>query len=313
MLRIKRVILALVIVFVILTTVFAILFAVLYNTTFDKMGFSDKPILNGKSIADMKLSSYTPKDLMPLAKSLFKDNSSLVKYAPDGSDRQALDDCFNKSDIVTLTEIRYSRLIYRSAEFYNPRLLLLTDKQLSALLNNVVNQAPSDILLATSAEVLEYLGVKAIKDVLNCLDEYDVTVEQIELTNGNVPHMQMLLSMDISKHTDGVKVPFFGKLSSKVYVALDYDVNVTTDGEIDLRYVSLSVNGKDSELSEKVLDGLFIALSNSDNPMTTQALAKGVAAFVAVVFEHVGRIGNGTVFGLTGVDGANKTICFVAA
>lgn len=312
MTRLKRTLLALVIVFVILATTFAIVIAVLYNTTFEKMGLGDKPLINDKSIADMKLQDYTPRDLMPLAKSLFRDNSLLVGYSPTNDDKQTLDNIFDKSDIATLTDIRYSRLIYRSATFSVPALQTLTDKQLSALLNNVVKQAPTDILLSTSAEVLHYLGVKAIKNVLDCLVEYDVTVEQIELTvEDNTPHFQMLMSMDISKHTQGVSVPLMGKLNPKVYVSLNYVVNVTADGEIDLSYESLSVNGKDSELCEKVLDGLFIALSNGDgNPMSTQALAQGIAAFVAVVFEHVGRIGNGTSFGMCGVDVTNRAICF---
>ena len=315
MTRTKRVLLALVIVFVLLATVFATVFAVLFNTTFEKMGLSDKQILNGKSLADMHLQDYTPKDLAPLAKSLFRDNSSLIQYSPAKEDKQALDSAFEKSDIATLTGIHYSRLIYRSATFPNARLLLFTDRQLSTMLNNVVKQAPDDILLSTSAEILEFLGVRAIKDVLDCLEEYEVTVEQLQLTSmDGTPHMEMLLSLDISKHTEGVRIPLMGKLNPKVYVALNYSVAVTAQGEIDLSYASLSVNGKDTELSERVLDGLFVALSSSESstPMSTKSLAEGVASFVGVVFEHVGRVGNGTLFGMSGVDTQSRTVCFVA-
>lgn len=315
MTRTKRVILALVSVIVVVVIVATIVIAVLYNTTFEKMGLSNKAVLNGKTISDMNLQDYTPRDLAPLVKSLFKDNSALVKYPPQSDDMQVVNKAFEKSDIAGLTEIHYSRLIYRSATFLDSRLLLFTDKQLSALLNKVVKQAPNDLLLSTSADILEFLGVRAIKDVLACLEEYDVTVEQIQLTaQDGKPHLQMLLSLDISKHTQGVRVPFLGSLNPHVYVALDYSLNVTVDGKIDLTFVSLSVNGKDPELSEKVLDGLFVALNNSDigNLMTTQSLADGVAAFVGVVFEHIGFVGNDAAGSLLpGVDTTNKTICFV--
>ena len=310
--RAKRVILALVIVFVLIATAVAIVIGVLFNTTFEKMGVSDKPVLNGKSIADMKLEQYTPKDLMPLAKSLFRDSSSVVNYAPSTGDRQALDSVYMLSSIASLTGIHYSRLIYTSATFANVKILALTDKQLSALLNNVVRQAPNDILLSPTAELLEYLGVKAIKDVLDCIVEYDVTVEQMKLTAvDKAPHMQLLLSMDISKHTEGVRVPLMGKLDPKVYVALDYVVGVSVEGAIELSFVSLSVNGKDPAISERVLDGLFIALSKG-TPMTTKSLAKGLASFLGVIFEHVGVIGNGTTIGASGLNVDNKTIYFVA-
>lgn len=315
--RTKRIILALVIVFVLIATALTVTVAVLFNTTLEKIGISDKKLINGKSLADMKLQDYTPKDLYPLVKSLFRDNSSLVNYSPASSDRQALDKAFETSSIATLlTGIRYSRLIYSSATFSNERLLVFTDKQLSALLNNVVRQAPSDVLLSTSAAILEYLGVKAIKEVLDCLVEYNVTVEQVRLTaKDGTPHLKLLLSMDISKHAEGVHVVFLGDLNPKVYVGLDYSVNVTSDGEIDLTYVSLSVNGKDPDLSEKVLDGLFIALNKSKTkkPMSTKSLADGVASFLAVIFEHVGVIGDATSAGMSGVDTAKRTISFVAA
>ena len=311
--RIGRSLLVLLLVLVLIVALCAVIVYVLLNQTFEQLGVSEAPLINGKSIADMKLEGYKPIEVLPLAKSLFTDNGSLVNYVPSNDDTEAVDEVFKQSDINTLTGVHYSRLIYKSANFPTVRLLELTDKQLCALLNSTVKQAPSDLLLSTSAEILAYLGSKQIKDILDILEQFDVTVEQIKLLNkADVPHMELLISLDISQYAQGFYVPFWGEMNSRVYVNIDYCLNVSDAGIISLDSPVLSVNGKDAELSQKVLDGLFIAMNNDENsdPISTNSLAEGVSAFIGVVFEHVGHVGNGLNLGACGVNVQNRTIRF---
>ena len=311
--RIGRNVLIIVLVFAILIAACVVTVCVLFNKTFEQLGVSDKPILNGKSIADMKLECYKPKDVWPLAKSLFRDNSSLVDYAPTSDDRAAVDSAFALSSISGLTGVQYSKLIYRSASFVNSRLLILTDRQLCALLNSTVKQAPSDLLLSTGADILEFLGSREIKQILDVLEEFDVTVEQIKLTSeADTPHFEMLISLDISKYAQDFSAPFLGRLNSRVYATVNYCLNVDENGFVNLYSPVVLVNGKDADLSRTVLDGLFIAMNEDENsdPMSTNSLTDGISAFVGVVFEHVGCIGNGVSYGLVGVDAANRTIFF---
>ena len=292
----------------------AVTVAVLFNKTFEQLGVSDVPLLNGKTIADMKLESYKPIDVWPLAKSLFKDNSSLVDNAPNSDDLAAVDGIFEQSSISSvLMGIQYSQLIYRSASFVNSRLLIFTDKQLCALLNSTVKQAPNDLFLSAGGEILSHFGSEEVKQILDLLEEFDVTVEQIKLlSEDGTPHFEMLISLDISKYTQDFSLPFLDKMNPRIYVTVNYRLDVDENGFINLNSPVLSVNGNDAELSCAVLDGLFIAMNNDENsdPISTKMLTEGVSAFVGVVFEHVGSIGNGSSYGLTGVDVTNRNICF---
>ncbi|MCH5152040.1 MAG: hypothetical protein J1F65_05240 [Clostridiales bacterium] len=314
--RIGRRLLIFLLVLVILFAACAVTVAVLFNKTFEQLGVSDVPLINGKTIADMNLEGYKPVDVWPLAKSLFKDNSSLMDYAPNDDDLAAVNNIFKTSSIsLGLTGVHYSELIYSSATFVNSRLLIFTDKQLCALLNSVVKQAPNDLLLSAGGEILAYLGSKEIKEILDLLEEFDVTVEQIKLlSEDDTPHLELLISLDISKYTQDFYLPVLGKINSRIYVTVNYRLNVDENGFIKLYSPVLFVNGNDAKLSQAVLDGLFIAMNNDENsdPMSTKSLTDGVSAFVGVVFEHVGCIGNGSSYGLMGVDVTNRTICLVS-
>ena len=311
--RRRRRILAVLLALVIIVALLAVVVVVLLYQPFDKLGLSDKPLINGKTLADMKLESYKPIELLPLAKSLFRDNGHLVDYAPGSSDLAAVDGVFAQSSIAGLIEVHYSKLIYKSAKFASNRLLIFTDKQLCALLNSTVKQAPSDLLLSTSAEILAFLGSKQIKDILDVLEDFDVTIEQIKLfSKDDTPRLELLISLDVSKYTKDISVPFWGKMNSRVYLDIGYRLNVSDTGDVDLDSPVLSVNGKDAELSQAVLDGLFIAMNKNENsdPISTNSLTKGVSAFIGVVLEHVGYVCNGTSYGMSGVNLTNRTICF---
>ena len=278
-------------------------------------GLSNKVILNEKTVADMKLENVSISQLLPIAKSLFADNSHLVNYAPTDNDVTAADVKFAASSVNQLGHIQYSTLIYKRAVFVEGKPLAFTDKQLAAMLNQTVKQSPDDVLLSTSADVLEFLGSRAIKTILECLETYDVTVEQVKVgSKGNSPTFEVLLSLDISQFVEGVKVPMFGELQGRVYVKLNYSLDVSVEGKLQLRDGTLSVNGKNTATSQKVLDALLIALNNDENgePQTSKTFIDGIAAFTQVVFEHVGDIGSSVLKkGMNGVDIGNSTITFI--
>ena len=279
------------------------------------LGLSSTVVLNEKTVADMKLEDASISQLLPLAKSLFQDNSRLANYVPTGDDVTAANVKFAASSANQLGRIQYSTLIYKRAVFVESKPLTFTDRQLAAMLNQTVKQAPDDALLSTSAEVLEFLGSRAIKDVLDCLETYDVTVEQVKLaSNGNLTTFDVLLSLDISQFAEGVKVPVFGELQSRVYVKLSYALGVSRAGKIQLSDGKLSVNGKNAAICEKVLDGLLIAINDDGNgePYTAKTFIDGIAAFTQVVFEHVGDVGRSALNkGMSGVDADNSTITFI--
>ena len=309
MTRKGRILLAILLVFVVIVAACAVTVAVLFSRTFEQLGLGDKPLVNGKSLADMQLEQYTPKQVYPLAKSLFRDNRSLVKYAPEASDLAAVDNAFEYTSIDFVWGVQYSNLIYRSASFAKSTQLVLSDKQLCALLNNVVKQAPDDVLLSTSAEILAYLGSKQIKDILDILQQYDVTIEQIRLLDKDgTSHMELLISLDISAYTQDASVAFAKKLNPRIYAYIDYRLDVSDTGIVNLSNPQLSVNGKDVEISQAVLDGLFVALDSSD--ISTKTVTQGISAFIAVVLEHVGRVGTETQYGMCGVNMAKRTIRF---
>ncbi|MCH5159940.1 MAG: hypothetical protein J1F66_03720 [Clostridiales bacterium] len=279
------------------------------------LGLADKVVLNERTVADLKLENATIGQLFPVFKSLFADNSHLVNNAPTNDDATATDAKFVASSVNQFGRIQYSSLIYKRAVFVEGKALTFTDKQLAVLLNKTVKQAPDDALLSTSAEVLEFLGSRAIKDILNCLETYDVTVEQAKLVSkGNNATFEVLLSLDISQFVEGVQIPLFGELQNRIYVTLNYTLGVSGAGKLLLSDGSLSVNGKNAATSRLVLDALLIALYNDKDgePQTTQTFIDGIAAFAQVVFEHVGEIGrNALSKGMSGVDAGNSTITFL--
>ena len=280
------------------------------------LGMSDKVVLNGKTVADMKLEKASISQLLPLAKSLVRDNSRLVYNAPGSGDFSSTDVKFSESSANQLWRIQYSTLIYKQAIFAENKTLLLTDKQLAVVLRKAVQQAPDDLMLSTSAEVLEYLGSRALKDILNCLETFNVTVEHVKMRyKDDLPNFEVLLSLDVSQFTDGVRLPVFGVLQSRVYVKLNYTLGVTHTGKLQLTDGTLSVNGKNAKTSQLVLDGLLIALNGDEGsePYTAQTFIGGIAAFIQVVFEHIGDIGSDALHkGTSGLDVRDGLILFVA-
>ena len=295
--------------------ILALTVAVVLCLPLKSLGLSDRVVLNEKTVAEIKLDDTSIAKLLPLAKSLFADNSSLVTNAPTGDDLTATNAKFASSSANQGGKIQYSSLIYKKAIFPDSKQLTFTDRQLAALINQTVKQAPDDLLLSTSAEILNYLGSRAIKDILHFLEVYDVTVEHVKLgSNSSSPTFECLLSLDISQYADGVQLPLFGALQSRVYVKVTYALGVSATGRLQLSDGALSLNGKSSDTSQKVLDALLIAFNNDEDgePQTSQTFVDGIAAFIQVVFEHVGSVGSGAFsLGMSGVDVANKTLTVI--
>lgn len=302
-------------VFLTILAVLAIVITVLCCLPLSNLGLSDTVVLNGKTVADLKLDDTSISQLWPIAKSLFADNSRLVNYAFDSNDVTTTDAKFAASSANQLVRIQYSTLIYKNATFLTRSALTLTDKQLAVVLNKTVKQAPDDVALSTSAEVLEFLGNRALKDILDCLKTFNVTVEQVKIgSNGNSPTFEVLISLDISQYVKDVDLPILGALQSRVYVTLSYALGATQTGSLILTDGKLSLNGKNAEISQKVLDGLLIALNDDEDsePQTSQTFIDGIAAFTQVVFEHVGDVGTSALSkGASGLDVSKKTVTFI--
>ena len=299
-------------IFLALLVILAVATAVVFSLPLRSLGLSDKVVLNDKTVADMRLEEENFSRLLPIVRSLCKDNSRLVNYAPSSSDVTSTAAKFAPSTANILGHIQYSSLIYKSATFFNGKALTFTDRALAVLLRETVKQAPDDLLLSTSAEVMDYLGERALKEILDYLEAFDVTVEQVKLTSKrSLPLFELLLSIDISQFVEGVELPIFGALYDRVYVNLSYRLDVDSLGNLLLTDGTLSLNGKNADTSKKVLDGLLIALSDNEY-LTSQAVLDGIASFVQVVFEHVGVIGSNLQNkGMSGVDITNATMTFV--
>ena len=302
-------------VFLAILVVLALIFTILCCIPLKSLGLSDTVVLNGKTIADLKLDDVSVSRLWPIAKSLFTDNSRLVDYPHDASDVASTNSKFAASSANQLGTVQYSTLIYKNATFATGSALTLTDKQLAVVLDKAVKQAPDDLMLSTSADVLEYLGSRSLKDVLDCLETFNVTVEQVKMgSKSNSPTFEVLISIDISQYVKDVDLSILGTLQSRVYVTLTYALGATQTGNLQLKDGELSVNGKNAAMSQKVLDGLLIALNDDANgaPQTSQTFIDGIAAFAQVVFEHVGDVGT-SIFnkGASGLDATNKTITFI--
>ena len=302
-------------IFLAILVVLAVIFTVLCCLPLKSLGLSKTVVLNGKTVSDMKLDDVSISQLWPIAKSLFKDNSRLVNNAPDGNDATATDAKFVASSLNQLGHIQYSTLIYKNATSLTSSKLTLADKQLAVVLNKTVQQAPDDVMLSTSADLLEFLGNRALKDILDCLETFKVTVEQVKLgKKGNSPTFEVLISLDISQYVDNVELSIAKDLQSRVYVTLSYALGVSLTGNLQLTEGKLSVNGKNATISPKVLDGLLIALNGDEDsePQTSQTFIDGIGAFAQVVFEHVGDVGSSaTSKGASGLDVANKTVTFI--
>ena len=292
--------------------VLALIISLIFSLSLKSLGMSDKFVLNGKTVADMKLESASLGKLLPLAKSFLKDNSRLADNAPSSTDLTSTDVKFAASSVNQQGSIKYSSLIYKNVIFDDNKTVTFGDKQLAVALRKAVEQAPDDVLLSTSADVLEFLGNRALKDILNCLETFDVTVEHVKL--GHSSTLEVLLSLDISKFVGELKVPMFGVMQSRVYLKLNYALGVSTSGKLQLTDGTLSVNGKSAATSQMVLDGLLIALNTDEDsePNNSKTFIDGIATFTQVVFEHIGDIGSGALNkGISGVNLSNLTISFV--
>ena len=302
-------------IFLAILVVLALIITLIFCLPLKSLGMSDKVILNGKTVADMKLENCSVSQLLPIAKSLFKDNSRLVDNAPRSDDSLATDVKFAASSANQLGKISYSSLIYKNAIFTDNVKVTLTDRQLAVVLNKAVEQAPDDEVLSTSADLLQFLGSRALKDILVCLETFDVTVEHVKLgSKGNSPTFEVLLSFDVSQFVDSVNLPILNALHSRVYIKLNYTLGVSSTGKLQLTDGALSVNGKSASTSQVVLDALLIALNKDDGePNTSQTFIDGIAAFAQVVLAHVGSIGSSALNnGMSGVDLNNATVTFVS-
>ena len=302
-------------VFLAILAVLALIIVIICSLPLKSLGLSDTVVINGKTIADLKLDDASISQLWPIAKSLFNDNSSLVDYGFDNSDVATTDSKFTASSANQLGTVQYSTLIYKNATYPSHSAVTLSDKQLAVVLGKAVEQAPDDLMLSTSADVLEYLGNRALKDVLDCLETFNVTVEQVKMgSKGNSPTLEVLISLDISQYVKDIDVPVLGALQSHVYATLTYALGATKSGNLQLTDGELSINGKNAATSQKVLDGLLIALNDDEDsePQNSQTFIDGIATLTQVVFEHVGDVGTSALNkGASGLDAINKTITFI--
>lgn len=278
-----------------------------------QIGVETQPVINGKSFQDLGLAETKIGQLIPLAVSLFNDNSSLAQNRPSEQDGLDADNCFRNSTIHA-EPVNYGLLVATPCKFQTKHQFYLSEKQLCYVANSALSQLVDLQNNGDVSSILQQNGMENLLTVLAVMQQFNVEIcgLSLEEVEGSL-HCKIVLSLDVSNYVG--QFDLLGDAISKtVFVVLDYKAEVDNNGKLVLADGTLSINGQDTQISTLVLDALFLAFSN-DGAATSQQLTSTIGTFATTVVNNVGKIGKFDAetenIGWAGIDSYNHIVYFV--
>lgn len=272
--------------------------------------------INNYTLEQLGIADVTLGEVVNFAKSLTTEHSQneIAPEAYAAADKKAADDKFQ--NIPLLGKIQYKDLLYMSAQSttLNPlaQPLVLGYGEVAYVVDSALHQFYN----STEANVLEE-GVEAIT-VLKSLDA-SVVQTTFSLQNSQI-FLTSVLRLNIADYVADLnkQLPFGLRIADTLFCTLTNQIQIDDSGKITNEgFVSVVINDQDAEMSEIVLNALFMLISEEGSePLSCEKIAGYVCIVESILCGHVGGIGTKNEFsvntyGSNGIDFETQKITFL--
>lgn len=275
-------IIGLIITIVVIAILLLIGFFVLINFTPRKLKFADKKIINNKSCVDLGIADTKFKSLIDDFKTITKKKESEIVKNPWTND--SVNESKNMLDKVGLVKdgnIDFEELFNTGLDSSSQFYFTYNDTSMAYVLNE---------------------SISYISDGNSTLSSLKLKIDEVSFL-GDDKEMRIVFEASISEFKDGIEKYMPGFLAKwigipeKIYVVSYFNVDVTSEGRLDLTHKDLLINDCDTALSSALLN----ALSTETN--TIENFNESFGDSIEEAVSYLGKIGtassdsNGVVTG----------------
>ena len=274
--------------------------------------------INNYTLEQLGIADVTLGEVVTFAKSLTTEHSQseIAPEAYTAADKKAADDKFQNTKIALLGKIQYKNLLYMSAQSTTldplAQPLVLGYGEVAYVVDSALHQFYN----STEANVLEE-GVEAIM-VLKLLDA-SVVQTTFSLQNSQI-FLTSVLRLNIAEYVSDLnkQLPFGLRIADTLFCTLTNQIKIDDTGKITNEgFVSVVINDQDAEMSEIVLNALFMLIAEEGSePLSCEKIDGYVCIVESILCGHVGGIGTKNEFsvntyGSNGIDFETQKITFL--
>lgn len=268
-----KLIIGIVVFIVISAIVLLITGIILINMTPNKLKVGDKTIINGKSCNDLGIGDVKIKTMISDFNDI-KDKKNVVTNPYDASKAKLeMDPIFEKFNLIKDDNYDYEKLFATGLDGSSSYYYEYSDTTVAYILNNSISYFQGD------AETIT---------------DFKFEISEVSFY-GDKKEMRVAYKVDISEFKKKLEnaIPSFISrfigMPKSVYLVCYYDVEVTSEGTLDLDYKNIFINDVDTDFSNAILR----SISTENNSLEEYGESLGDAISSAISF--LGKVGVASV------------------
>ena len=248
---------------------------VLVNMTPNKLKIGDKTIINGKSCNDLGIGDVKIKTMIDDFNEIKSEKNVVVKPFNKEDAEAELTPIFTNFDLITDGELDFQKLYSTGLDASTGYYYEYSDTSIAYIINNSLSYMTGDAQTLTN---------------------FKFEVAEMSFF-GNKKRIRIVYKVDISEFKQNLEkaIPSFVSrfigMPKVVYLVSYYNVDVTSEGRLDLEYDGIFINDVDTPFANAILR----SISTENNSIEEYGQSLGEAISEAV--SYMGKIGTCTSSG----------------
>lgn len=245
---------------------------VLVNMTPNKLKIGDKTIINGKSCNDLGIGDVKIKTMIDDFNEIKSEKNVIVKPFNKEDAEAELTPIFTNFDLITDGELDFQKLYSTGLDASSGYYYEYSDTSIAYIINNSLSYMTGDAQTLTN---------------------FKFEVAEMSFF-GNKKRIRIVYKVDISEFKQNLEkaIPSFVSrfigMPKVVYLVSYYNVDVTSEGRLDLEYDGIFINDVDTPFANAILR----SISTENNSIEEYGQSLGEAISEAV--SYMGKIGTCT-------------------
>ena len=245
---------------------------VLVNMTPNKLKIGDKTIINGKSCNDLGIGDVKIKTMIDDFNEIKSEKNVVVKPFNKEDAEAELTPIFTNFDLITDGELDFQKLYSTGLDASSGYYYEYSDTSIAYIINNSLSYMTGDAQTLTN---------------------FKFEVAEMSFF-GNKKRIRIVYKVDISEFKQNLEkaIPSFVSrfigMPKVVYLVSYYNVDVTSEGRLDLEYDGIFINDVDTPFANAILR----SISTENNSIEEYGQSLGEAISEAV--SYMGKIGTCT-------------------
>ena len=245
---------------------------VLVNMTPNKLKIGDKTIINGKSCNDLGIGDVKIKTMIDDFNEIKSEKNVVVKPFNKEDAEAELTPIFTNFDLITDGELDFQKLYSTGLDASTGYYYEYSDTSIAYIINNSLSYMTGDAQTLTN---------------------FKFEVAEMSFF-GNKKRIRIVYKVDISEFKQNLEkaIPSFVSrfigMPKVVYLVSYYNVDVTSEGRLDLEYDGIFINDVDTPFANAILR----SISTENNSIEEYGQSLGEAISEAV--SYMGKIGTCT-------------------